>query len=352
MEGYDYGNARLRAHKSRLLSRAEIEELAQVDTVHGLISYLLRTDYQKSVEAAMVRASGLECVAWALASNTVETLGRVRSFYSGSEGELVAILLRGYDVQNLTAVLNGLSKQAAPDEIVGALVPVGDLSAATLSQLARASEPREAIDLLATMRAPAARPLLKLRAERPGAGPFSMGLALSRWYYEENMPQARGLLSSALELEADLINLMTIFRFAGAPFERQVLARRLGSDDLAKLLVGPGKLSFRQLVNAGKQESTKEAVDVLNETLYATPLLAGLERYQQSGHLSDIEKALRRFRLHWMGQLILKDPLGIGVVIGYVALKISEISNLRWIAHGLSLGLKEDTIKAELEFPT
>ena len=350
MDGYDYGNARLRALKSRLLSRGEMESLAQVGTMQALISSLLRTAYQKAIEAALVRASGLECVTWALGSNMVETLGRVRSFYSGREGELVAILLQAYDVHNLTTILNGLAKQATADEIVGALVPVGDLSLATLSDLARASEPREAIDLLATMRAPIARPLLKLRAENPGAGSFSMGLALHRWYFDQSLPQAKGVLSSALEIEADLINLMTMFRFASAPFERQVLARRMGSDALEQMLVGPGRLSFRLLKNVGQQDSLKDAVGILAETPYHGPLSAALDHYQRSGRLSDVEKALRRFRLHWMARLIIQDPLGIGVVLGYVALKISEISNLRWIAQGINLGLEVDTIRAELEF--
>jgi vacuolar-type H+-ATPase subunit C/Vma6 len=65
--------------------------------------------------------------------------------------------------------------------------------------------------------------------------------------------------------------------------------------------------------------------------------------------LSDIERQLKRYRLEWLAAQITKDPLGIGVVLGYVALKVNEVGNIRWIAHGINLGLKADTIQAELE---
>jgi vacuolar-type H+-ATPase subunit C/Vma6 len=40
------------------------------------------------------------------------------------------------------------------------------------------------------------------------------------------------------------------------------------------------------------------------------------------------------------------------VTLGYIALKVNEIGNLRWIAHGLGLGLAPDAIKADLELVT
>jgi vacuolar-type H+-ATPase subunit C/Vma6 len=48
--------------------------------------------------------------------------------------------------------------------------------------------------------------------------------------------------------------------------------------------------------------------------------------------------------------LIPKDPLGIGVVLGYIALKINEVNNIRWIAQGANIGLKAEAIHLEVEF--
>jgi vacuolar-type H+-ATPase subunit C/Vma6 len=48
--------------------------------------------------------------------------------------------------------------------------------------------------------------------------------------------------------------------------------------------------------------------------------------------------------------LIARDPLGIGVVLGYVALKENEVNNIHWIAQGINIGLKADVIREEVEF--
>ena len=356
MSGYDYGNARIRAMKSRLLDRRESEALAGTNSFPGLVSALTKTDYRKAVEAALARASGLECIGEAVRRNLIDTLGKVHRFYSGRAGGLVATMLRIYDVHNLKTILRGLFKGASCDEISVALLPVGELMPALLTRLASVPEPRIAIDLLVSARLPIAQPLLRLRIERPGAGMFEMELALDRWYFQQargylqRSAGEKGLLGSALDLEADLTNLLTVLRFAHAPAERRVLHDRLGSDDICHLFVSPGRLPFELLAQVGKQDSLERAVQVLARTPYESPLGAGLEACARSGRLSDLEKQLRRFRLRWMARLFVEDPLGIGVPLGYLALKTSEAVNIRWIAQGISLGLEVDAIKAELEF--
>jgi vacuolar-type H+-ATPase subunit C/Vma6 len=54
--------------------------------------------------------------------------------------------------------------------------------------------------------------------------------------------------------------------------------------------------------------------------------------------------------LRWKAGLVAADPLGIGVPLGYSALKVNEVANLRWLARGIHLELGADAIKADLEF--
>jgi vacuolar-type H+-ATPase subunit C/Vma6 len=75
----------------------------------------------------------------------------------------------------------------------------------------------------------------------------------------------------------------------------------------------------------------------------------GLEKFKHSGRLSEFETHLKKFRMRWKVQWINKDPLGIGVFIGYLALKMNEINNLRWITQGIGMGLRPEAIWAELE---
>jgi V/A-type H+-transporting ATPase subunit C len=357
MGGFDYGNARLRAMKSRLLSRRELEALADVSSLRGFIAALTKTNYRRPVEAALAHTGGMDCVSVALHDDMVYTLRKVQGFFVDHARELVTIVLRKYDVENLKAILRGLAKHVSPGEILTTLFPVGELTDEILSDLARAPGPRVAIDLLASLGLPIAQPLLKLRARRPGAGIPEMELALDRWYHQKAYQYLRssrrtgGVLLSALQFEADLANLITVIRFTHTPAERKFLREWLGSEDLRLLFLGPGRLSFEVLAHAGGQSSFDATVETLAETPYEPPLRAGLDAYKKSLMLSDIERHLKRHRIRWMSQLITKDPLGVGVLFGYLALKTNEVSNLRWIAQGIDLRMKAEVIKAALEYP-
>jgi len=357
MSGYDYGNARLRAMKSRLLSRHEMDVLVETGSLQGLIVALTKTAYYKPVEAALARTSGMDCIVEALRYDLINTLGKVKNFFKGQAGEMVTIVLRSFDIHNLKAILRGLSKQAVTSEIWSTLTPIGELKCNVLVELASSPSPRAAIDLLASQGFLFAQPLLKLRAEHPGVGIPDMELALDRWFYQEayrylqSNPRAGNRLLSSIQLEADLINLLTVLRFAHAPGERKYLYAWLGTEELNHLFVGPGKLQFTLLAHAGSQGTVNAAVETLVKTPYGPPLKDGLKSYAQSALLSDFEKQLKLFRLGWMLKQITKDPLGIGVLLGYLALKVNEISNIRWISQGVNLGLKAEAIRKELEYP-
>ncbi|MEJ2597987.1 MAG: V-type ATPase subunit [Anaerolineales bacterium] len=355
MAEFDYGNARLRAMKSRLLSRHDLEALTEAESLQGLISALTKTTYRQSVEAALTHVSGMDCIHLALRNELIATLGKVHGFFHEQAEEMIAIVLRAYDVHNMIAILRGLAKNAPQTEILSTLLPVGDVSLSLLAELMRASNPRDAIDLSASMNLLIAQPLLKLRIEHPGAETDEMELALNKWYFAESqriLSEKGGgeRLSSALKQDADIANLITVFRFVYAPKEKTALRERFRTDDIAYLFVGPGFLTFELLVQLSQQRTLSSLLNILDESPYGPALADGQIAFDRSGRLSEFEKSLNRFRLNWMGQQIAKDPLGIGVFLGYQALKTNEIKNIRWIAQGINNGANADAIQSELEF--
>jgi vacuolar-type H+-ATPase subunit C/Vma6 len=355
MAEFDYGNARLRAMKSRLLSRHELEALAEAGSLQGLISALTKTAYRKSVEAALTHVNGMDCIHEALRNDLIATLGKVHGFFYEHAEELVAMVLRAYDVHNLIAILRGLDKNASPSEILSTMLPVGDINLSLLVELMRASNPRDAIDLSASMNLLIAQPLLRLRIEHPGAETDEMEVALNKWYFAESQQilseKDRGeLLSSALKQDADIANLVTVLRFVYAPTERTALQERFRTDEIAYLFLGPGFLTFELLAQLSRQRTLPSLLKILSETPYGPALADGQTAFDRSGRLSEFEKSLNRFRLNWMWQQIARDPLGIGVFLGYQALKTNEIKNIRWIAQGIKNRANAAAIQSELEF--
>lgn len=354
MAGFDYGNARLRAMKSRLLTRRDYESLAGAGSVSGLITLLAKTAYRKPVEMALARSTGMDCINEALRTDMINTIGKIGGFYSERSGNIVGLVLRTYDLHNITAILRGLRNNITPDMILATFVPVGELDIHTLTALAGAPGVRAAIDMMVSMYLPFALPLMRLRSEQPGAGVQQMELALQRWYFQQAQSYASEIpdaewFKAALNLDADLINLRTILRFVHDPEERETISEQPGILRIRNLFVGPGKLPFNLLDRLIQQDDLEKAVELLSSTAYNTAMRLGLEAYRASGRLSDFERSLNRYRLIWMSSLIKRNPLGIGLILGFTALKVNEISNLRWIANGINLGLNTGEIQKHLE---
>jgi V/A-type H+-transporting ATPase subunit C len=356
MQGYDYGNARLRAMKSRLLSAPDLHQLAASDSLDQLAAFLTRTPYRESLEAALAQATGLTALSQGIKQNVVQTMRKIRSFFQGHEGSLIGLILRRFDIHNLKAILRGLANRAAPAEIDAAFLPVGDIPESVLMELARAPDQNAAIDLLATLREPTASPLLDLRFRPADSSDTSqMEIALDRWHFdglETFIASARlkgSLFEEACKLEADFLNLLTVFRLipsadgtGGLPGE-EVAA-------LPDWFVGSGRLPLTMLTQAARQTSLSGAVRRLTVAVYEEPLRTGLESASRTGRVSDLERHLSRYRLRWLASLPGKDPLGPGVALAYIGLKVSEINNLRWVAHGIDIGLTPALIQEELEF--
>ncbi len=353
MPDFDYGNARLRAMKARLLPRRTLEGLTEVGSVPGLITALANTAYREAVAAALVRLTGMDCLTEALRSDLVATIGKARAFYSGAPQALAQLVLLRYDVHNVKTILRGLAGHVPANEIMGSILPIGELRPADIVELARVADWHMAIDLLATWRLPVVKPLLELRAtQRSRDGhmePLEMEAALDRWYFDTAIAGAgHTTLRAAVILEADITNILTALRLVDVPDVAAILRERLGAADVTQLFVGPGHVPFAQLAEAARQESIPNAVDTLATTIYGATLTGALRAYATSARLSVFERALAQWQLHYAAGLVASDPLGIGVLLGYAALKTNEVANLRAIAQGLLLGEKPDRIRSAL----
>lgn len=355
MSDFDYGNARLHGMKSRLLTRPEMEELLAAGTVRGLINALTKTCYREAVELALVQFSDMAALNRAWRREWVNTLNKVQGFFhSGEAQDLLGWVAARYDVDNVKAVLRGLTQHVDANEILAGTLPVGRLTSADMARLSRLADARSAIDLLATWRDPLAKPLLRLRAERPGASLFQMELALERWYYRMAMACGDAREAAAfiriLRAKADGDNIMSALRLAGLPEATTFLRQYYGSDEAAPLLVGPGSIPWEVLNDSAAQTSIQRAVSKLAGTVYGEILSQALEQYRSSGLLSAFEAALTRYQLTLARSVLYTDPLGIGVAIGYLALKRNEINNLNRTAMGLAVGETADQIRTEIAF--
>src|SRR5665647_1894847 len=149
--GYEYANARIRAMKSRLLDRKELEELAGKLDIESVINQLEETPYREDIEDASVKYSGIACVEDALRRNLSNTFRLILSFVKGEDAQtLMQIFLNRWDIQNIKTILRGKNIHAPANEILESLAPAGALDDATLVALTKQPDVKAVIDLLAT----------------------------------------------------------------------------------------------------------------------------------------------------------------------------------------------------------
>ncbi|HXV99576.1 MAG TPA: V-type ATPase subunit, partial [Anaerolineae bacterium] len=75
--GYDYGNARLRAMRSRLLKEADYSNLLAKGNLEELINALAETPYKEDIEIALTRRAGVQCIFEAVRANLTRTLQQI-----------------------------------------------------------------------------------------------------------------------------------------------------------------------------------------------------------------------------------------------------------------------------------
>jgi len=198
------------------------------------------------------------------------------------------------------------------------------------------------LGLLATWRVPLAQPLLDVAS----ISLYALEVALEQWYFQAvlALSQKDGqALRQIVMWRADVTNMLMVLRLV------QQQQRGMADGDTAvPAFIGPGHISETRLLAASQQPTIEKAVTLLSHASYRESLADGLTQFNASQRLSAFERPFRQAQRQQAASFFINDPLGIGVLLGYLLLKTAEISNIRHIAHSLQLGESPEIIRLEL----
>lgn len=340
MPDFPYINARVRAMRSRLLDAGRLEELLALPTLDAFIQALNATPYGHDLQEALARFPALHAVDVALGRQFYGTTAKILSFADGRPHQLIEIVLMRWDLANLRLILRGKHAGSALEEIAGNLIPAGGLNEAALRELAGQPDVPAVVGAFSGLDHPLAAPLAEgLREYLETKDLFALELRLERFYATHGLRVAAGsghdqqVVRSLLQSELDATNVKTAFKLQrAAGLTREAKTRffipggRIVTEDLFLLLAAA--------------ETAEQGMKWLR--VQGFPVRAVGE------DLLAFERDLDRAMAKAQAGLYLGDPLGIDIVVAYLALKYNEVRNLRLIARSKSLGIARDRVRREM----
>lgn len=347
---YDYGNTRLRARISRLQSLQTLESFSDLTSIDSLISSLTKTPYKESIETALTYAHGYACIAEAMRREMQGIVSDLNHFFQGNALQKVKVMFRRMDLLNIKTILRGLSHEAGMEDITGSFSPLGTIPNPILVQIAKSKDVYEAISRIAIYQLPVAEPLLVLKAKHIQLNSSLIELALEKWYFTQIKEELKGssedirILREYYAIEADIVNLNTALRILDSTDGHENMEK-----DSISYFIEPGNIKTSMLCAIIRMKNVEQAIQTLFSMKYGKHLKKALDCYRDTRLLSEFENQMRMYAIKWLAGLPRLYPLGIGVPMGYAALKRSEIKNLRWIAKGIQSGFEPAYIKENLE---
>ena len=336
MGDFPYINARVKVMKSRLLPAGRVEELLRARDLDALVQALTDTPYNLELQEALSRFAGVRAVDEALAQNFYHTTQRILSFADGEARALIEVVLLRYDLQNIRAIVRGKHTGRTPDEILATLFPGGRLSEAKLRELVQLPDLVTIADTLVTWMHPLARALRAgVDATQRSGSLLDLETALDRAYVRYGIrvadTEGESSLRRYLQAEVTLTNAKTALKLRRIP--------DLPREERERFFIPGGTLSLDRFHTLADPQSSLSEVAALR--LFGAEL-SGTE------DLAEMERVIDQAFLRMAARMYMGDPLALDVVIGYLARKAVEVSNLRVVAHVLHLGIPEDAARREI----
>jgi vacuolar-type H+-ATPase subunit C/Vma6 len=348
VSGYEYGNARLRAMRSRLLGAGELADLLAAGTLDRMLGRLADTAFGPDVEAAIPRAKGLRRLDTALRGNLSHTLTAMAGFYEGGPGKRVALLLDRWVREDLRTLVR-LPAAPGDTDVGGLLVPMGALDSGALAELARHANVRDRVELAVAWRVPSADAAAILRRALPAyerTGDRSVLEAAVDAAFARRLSEVLGDERSRggrlLRAEVDARNLLTALRIRRA---RQ-LDEPVPDDD--PYVEGGNRPADAWAPLADEEDPERIAgrpqVDVIPG--WDTEVAAWASHHE----LTRLADGLRRrLTTEAVAGFASGDPLGFDVPVAFTFAKEAEIRDVRLVGRAIVHGLGPDEVLGRLE---
>ncbi|MDR2624225.1 MAG: V-type ATP synthase subunit C [Methanobrevibacter sp.] len=314
-------NAKVRARKGRLFDEKQFSEIIETDDYKEITNYLRGfPDYAKHLDDHSIEKS-LDIQL----GETYELLSRIAP---DDVKKVFATLSKKSDIANIKSLIVSIEANLSKNETKKLLIPVGSLYP-LCEQLVDSNTVEDIVaGLDGTEYSVILEDALREYSEKGMILPLESALDK---YFLENLLSASSvpsddntrILHSYIGSQVDVANLKVIIRSK---------VDDLKYDNISPHIISNGyQVKEWKLKDLMESENVTSIVSGLEGTDYSPILSEALGTYNEVGSVSVFEKALDEYLVNYANSLSLKNPLGIGPIIGYINKKEKEIKNLKII---------------------
>ena len=316
-------SARIKAMENGLLTRERMEQVLDARTDEEAVKLLQESGYS---DLHATDPEALDKVLSATREAILEDLAD-----SAPDPRYIDVFKLKYDYHNIKSVLKADAMGVAPDRM---LMDMGRIPAAELKEAVQSGDVENLPPLLSAA-VQEAREVLETTRD-----PQLSDIVLDRWCYQDMdaVAEATGsaFLHGYVKTQIDAANLRALVRTI-----------RMGKNEtfLAGILFEGGDVSTDAILKVSAAKGTG-----LKDLYHTTPFRAAADcgaELLQGGALTEFEKLCDDAVGDYLAgaQFI---PFGEAPLVGYLAARETEYTNLRILLIGRSTGLPADVIRARL----
>ncbi len=337
---YPYLAARMRAMKSKLLTRIDYEKILKMD-LYTMAKFLEDRGYPID-EEILREGFKVEDMIELAANESLESCFRKLLFITaGQTRKIILAYVVRYDIENIKTLLRGKLAGENIENLRNLWVCGGLLSKEKLEELYMLDDIQEIFRRIK---------LLKMDRElKEAIDTFNTEKRVDvlenvidkRYFnfllkYSQKLQKDGKTLLQLIKIRFDVLNLRTLYRLK---------REGAGKEEIMKWVYPSGlKLKMRDIERLAAAPDLKS----LHEMVMNTPYGTVLDGVDISESLIEVELRLDTYLLNFASTLMHTDPISIVPVIAYLMMKEAETSNIKLIARGKARGVNEDFIKKYL----
>ena len=316
-------SARVKAMETGLLSRERMEQILEAKSDEEAAKILQECGYPE------LDAADPEAMDAALSAAREETLSDVMD--GAPEPRYIELFKLKYDYHNVKALLKAEAMGTSADRM---LMDMGRVSAAVLKEAVRTGELDELPPMLASAVAEA-REILDTTRD-----PQLSDIALDRWTYAD-------MAALAEDTNSDFLRGYVAVQIDAANLRALVRTVRMGKSPefLRGVLIEGGEIPTDGILTLSANHGSGMS-EVYGPTRFAAAAEAGAEALR-GGPLTEFEKLCDDAVGDYLAgaQYV---PFGEAPLVGYLAARETEYTNLRILLMGRGAGLPADVIRSRL----